>query len=286
MQRPTLIRSIGAATALVFGLLAYTQTAQPQAARPLTTEKVKPNLYRISGDGGNVAAYLTDGGVVLVDDMYDRDFAAIMNEVRKLSGQPVRFVLNTHQHDDHAGGNGPMRNQELAQVVAQENVRTNLAAMGYPDANLPSITFTDHTAIHIGGKTVEMYYFGRGHTGGDSIILFPELKTIHSGDLFLSAGRMFVDYAQGGSALDWPSTLDGALALDFDTVIPGHGPVGGRADVQKWRDDFAKMNQRMQSMVRNGATKAEISKVMDSDYGWPEGGLAIAQVDAFIDELR
>ena len=283
MRRTLLVRLLAATLALAGAWAAYTQTKG--APRPANIQKVKGDLYMISGEGGNVAVYVTDEGVILVDDMYERNYAAVMDKVKSVTSKPVKYVLNTHHHDDHSGGNGKM--DPSIEIIAQRNVRTNMLAL--KQAGPPRVTFTDEMDVHLGGKQVIARYFGRGHTNGDSVIYFPELKVIHSGDLFLTNGAFslpFMDFAAGGSALEWTKTLDGMLTLDFDTVIPGHGPLSNREGVLKWRADFVTMRDRIGGMVHQGRTKEEISKTLIDDFHWPDGGLAIQQVDAFIAELK
>jgi cyclase len=280
--RTAAVRISAAALALLGAWAAYTQN--PAAPRPATAQKVQEGLYMISGEGGNVAALLTDEGVVLVDDMYDRNYAAVMGQVKALSDKPVRYVLNTHQHDDHSGGNARMMAASV-EVIAQRNARINMIALKQPGA--PRVTFTNEMDVHLGGKEVRAQYFGRGHTGGDAIIYFPELKVIHTGDLFLTRPTQpYIDYANGGSAIEWTHVLDEVLKLDFDTVIPGHGPLSDRAGLRKWRADFETMRDWIGSMVRQGRSKDEISQTLVKDFGWPAGGLAIQQVDAFIAEMK
>jgi glyoxylase-like metal-dependent hydrolase (beta-lactamase superfamily II) len=283
---------------------------------PLRTEKIKGDLYLVSGEGGNVALYATAEGVVLVDDMFDRNHADILAQVKTVSDRPLKYVINTHQHDDHAGGDFKML--PIAEVIAHKNVRANLTHIKQPyyedtpgtPIGLPRITFTDQLDVHLGGKDVEAYYFGRGHTSGDAIIYFPELKTIHTGDLYLAtrpAARpqspprppgvpIYVDYAQGGSFFDWSRTLDGVLKLDFDTVIPGHGPVSSKADLVKFKADLETMRARLVELLKAGSTKAQLVKILEDDYGWRSTGcpptpptpgcLQYQQVDALIEELR
>ena len=197
---------------------------------------------------------------------------------------PVRYVLNTHQHDDHAGGNARMM-AGSAEVIAHRNVRVNMAALKQPGQ--PRVTFTDEMAVTLGGKEVRARYYGRGHTNGDAVIYFPALKVIHTGDLFLTNPPLpFIDYANGGSAVDWTGTLDQILKIDFDTVIPGHGPLSNRAGVMKWRADFETMRNRVSGLVRQGKGKEEVSKALVGEFNWPPAGLAIAQVDAFIAEVK
>ena len=288
----------------------------PKVPRPLRTEKVKGDLYMISGEGGNVALYATSEGVILVDDMFDRNHADILAQVKAITDRPLKYVINTHQHDDHAGGDFKML--PIAEVIAHKNVRANLTHIKQPyyedtpgtPIGLPRITFTDELDVHLGGKDVRAYYFGRGHTSGDAVIYFPAQKTIHTGDLFLSTRAparadnpprprgvpIYVDYAQGGSFFDWSKTLDGVLRLDFDTIIPGHGPVVGKADLVTFKADLEAMRARLVDLIARGSSRAQLVKTLEDDYGWrstgcPEspptpGCLQYQQVDSLITELR
>jgi glyoxylase-like metal-dependent hydrolase (beta-lactamase superfamily II) len=276
-------------------------------------------LYMISGEGGNVAVLVTGEGVILVDDMFDRNHADILAQVASVTDEPIAYVLNTHQHDDHAGGD--LKMLAIAEVIAHENVRANLTDIKQPyyedtpgtPIGLPRVTFSDELAIHLGREEVWALHFGRGHTNGDAIIYFPELKVVHMGDLFLArraagSGRggepaadgprgvnIYVDYAQGGSFLEWTETLDRALELDFDTVIPGHGPVSTRADLVQFRADLEAMRDRIAALIAMGATKEQVVAAFEADYGWratgcppspPTAGcLQFQQMDALIEEL-
>jgi glyoxylase-like metal-dependent hydrolase (beta-lactamase superfamily II)/mono/diheme cytochrome c family protein len=321
------------------GSKAAAGSAAPKPARPLDIERVKGDLYMISGEGGNVAVYVTGQGVILVDDMFYRNYDDILAKVRSVTDKPIVYVLNTHQHDDHAGGNAKML--AIANVIAQQNVRANLSDIKQPyyedtpgtPIGLPNITFSDEIVLYLGGKEVRAKYFGRGHTNGDAVVYFPDLKVVHTGDLFLGRSRsapprgripatasstrrdvarappagapgatekppgvnIYVDYAQGGSFLDWTGTLDGVLALDFDTVIPGHGPISSKDDVIKFRADLEAMRNRIAALIRAGASKQQVLTVFEMDYGWRSTGcppspptpgcLQYQQMDALIEEL-
>jgi len=301
--------------------LSQTTAAQTlKVPKPLHTVEVKNNLYMIMGEGGNgnVAAYVTVEGVVLVDDMFDRNHDDILKQVASITNQPIRYVLNTHQHDDHAGGN--FRMKDMALIIAHDNVYANLSNIKEPyyrdipglPIGLPRITFSKDMTLHLGGKEVRVAYFGRGHTSGDAVIYFPELKVIHTGDLYLSfdtpripgyqpsaerpGAFIYIDYVQGGSFLQWTKTLDKVLELDFDIVIPGHGPISTREKLVKFRANLETMRDRIMGMVRGGASKQDIVRTFEVDYGWkstgcppspPTGGcLQYQQMDALIDELR
>ena len=176
-----------------------------QTARSAQDERVNGDLYMVSGEGGNVALYATSEGVVLVDDMFDRNHADILAQIKSVTNQPLRYVINTHQHDDHAGGDFKML--PIAEVIAHRNVRANLADLKRPyyedtpgtPIGLPRITFSHELAVNLGGKEVRAHYFGRGHTSGDAIIYFPEVKAIHTGDLFLASGAAAGEGRQRGS---------------------------------------------------------------------------------------
>jgi cyclase len=315
MNRTWLVRVFLTVALLQAAWVVYTQSQKPPG--PLRIEKVKGELYMISGEGGNVAVYVTGEGVVLVDDMFDRNHADILAQVKSVTDKPLKYVLNTHQHDDHAGGD--LKMLPIAEVIAHRNARANLTDIKQPyyedtpgtPIGLPRVTFSDEASVYLGGKEVRAKYFGRGHTNGDAIVYFPDLKTVHTGDLFLGrrAGgggaaaptrppgvNIYVDYAQGGSFFEWTRTLDGALTLDFDTVIPGHGPVSSRDDVVKFRADLETMRNRLVGLIKQGASKDNFVKTLETDYGWratgcppspPTAGcLQFQQADAMIAELR
>jgi cyclase len=285
MRRVITIRVCAAAAALAGAWLTYTQNQPPP---PIGIQRLKDDLYVIGvtkGVGaGNVAVYVTGEGAILVDDMFDRNHDEILEKLRTVTDKPIKYVLNTHQHDDHSGGNAKMLAMN-AEVISHRNARANMALLQQP--GLARVTFSDEMDVHLGGKEVRARHFGRGHTGGDAVMYFPAEKTIHTGDLFLTfPPQPFIDYANGGSALEWSKTLDEALKLDFDVAIPGHGPVSDRAGILKFRDAFQTMRDRIQGMVHSGASKDEISKVLVSEYHWAAGGLAVQQVDAMIAELK
>ena len=311
MRRARVLLLLVAAALLTAAWTAASQAAKPPGA--LRHQAVRGTLHLISGEGGNVAVDVTNGGVVLVDDMFDRNHDDILAQVRALTDQPLRYVLNTHQHDDHAGGD--LKMLPLAEVIAHKNVRANLSHIRQPyyedtpgtPIGLPRVTFSDELSVYVGDAEVRALYFGRGHTSGDAVVYFPDLKVIHTGDLFLArtaplpADRprgvnIYVDYAQGGSFIEWSRTLDGILRLDFDTVIPGHGPIASRADVMTFKADLEAMRSRVQGLIRSGGSRDAVVSMMEKDYGWratgcppspPTAGcLQFQQIDSLIAELR
>jgi glyoxylase-like metal-dependent hydrolase (beta-lactamase superfamily II) len=261
-----------------------------QEAR-LQIRQVMDGLYVIPGfdgsqSGGNVAVRVTGDGVVIVDDKFPHSFEFILEQVARVTDQPIRYVLNTHHHGDHAGSNPDF--MRVAEVVAHENARANIVRNGL--AGPPRVVFSEQAALFLGDAEARMYHFGRGHTDGDAAVYFPDLRAVHTGDLFIFGTRMdgstlspFWDFANGGSLLEWPATLTRLLALDFDTVIPGHGPVLTRADVRDFRRKLELVIERMQNEIRSGATREEIASRIDtSDLDWP---LAAVRIREAYDEL-
>ena len=261
------IARVGGGIIFLLGIwVAYTQT--PKAA-PLKLNQVKDDLYEIEGDGGNVAAYITSEGVILVDDKYEQDHDQIVEKVKSVTPQPIKYIITTHHHSDHSGGNVTF--EPAVEIISTANARANIVnhkQPGAPANMMPAqVTFTDETSIFLGGKEVRAKYFGRGHTNGDAMVYFPALKTLHTGDL-MAGTTPLIDYTGGGSLIEWTKTLDGAMKLDFDTVIPGHGPVTNKAGMLTYRNNVEKLRTRAQGLIRQGKSQAEVGKVMEAEFGW------------------
>ncbi len=219
---------------------------------------------------GNVTALVTDEGVVLIDTKFAIDYDNIAGLLAEVTDQPVRYVVNTHYHDDHSGGNGLLQ-AEGATVLASENARIKMLDNGR-EAGLPNITIEDTGSIHIGGSVVDLYYFGRAHTDGDIVAHLPEQGVLVAGDIYANdPGRPeYIDYAGGGSAREWPRTLDRALALEFDTVVPGHGTVVGREGLESFRDDTVRLREMVQSMIRQGRSRGDIEAMLRSEFNFAD----------------
>jgi cyclase len=233
--------------------------------------------------------YVTSEGVILIDDKFDQDHDAIMAAVKEATSQPVKYVISTHYHADHSGGNAKMYGAGV-DIISTANSRKNIVdkkQSNAPPGVVPArIVFTDETSVFLGGKEVRAHYYGRGHTNGDAVIYFPALRTIHTGDL-MAGNSPLVDYNGGGSVVEWTKTLDGALKLDFDTVIPGHGPVTNKAGLQAYRDNIVKMRERVTKEIRSGKGQAEIAKFMETEYQWAPNSLQQQwSVPGFMTELK
>src|SRR5580700_6165212 len=264
-----IIARVGAG--VLFLLLAWIGYTQNQAQPgKLTINKIHDDLYEIEGDGGNVAVLVTNEGIILVDDKFEQDHDAILAQIKTVSQQPVKYIINTHYHQDHSGGNAKFL--PTADIISTQNARTNILerkqsnVSGSPVAPA-RIVFTDEAAVFLGGKEVRAKYFGRGHTNGDAVIYFPALKTIHTGDL-MAGTTPLIDYTGGGSLIEWTKTLDGAMKLDFETVIPGHGAVTNKAGLLTYRNNVEKLRTRATGLVREGKSQEEVGKVMAAEFGW------------------
>jgi cyclase len=259
---------------------------------PIRADKVKDGLFVIrgpflpcmtgcrpgqTGDGlihesGDVAVRVTPAGLIVVDDKFASQAADVVAQVRTISPLPIKYILNSHHHGDHASGNAYLRDTLGIDIVAHKNIRANFLRI--KQAGEPNVTFADQAAIYLGGAEVQLFWFGRGHTNGDTVIFFPDLKTIHAGDLVIDAMPV-IDYPGGGSAVEFISTIDKLLTLDFDTMIPGHGRVMTKDEVRAYRVRFQTMNDRMRALVRKGVTK-DLLKTLDqaraqlrlADLGW------------------
>ena len=262
---------IALATLLIAGLAAV-QAQQPQTP-PLKIDQVKNGLFVISESGGNVAVRVTPEGVILIDDKFERNFDEIMARVKSVTGMPVKYVINTHQHGDHTGSN--VQFIKTAEIIAHKNARANMVRTKQMDTP-PRITFGDETAVYLGGAEVQAHYYGRGHTNGDAVIYFPDLRVVHMGDLF-TAGFPYIDYENGGSFIEWTKTIDAALALDFDTAIPGHGPVMKKADLQMHRNKIETVRQRVRELIAKGVSKEQfVAQLKLDDLGWTLNPNAVA----------
>ena len=183
MKKNVLARLSLAGAMVAAMCVAYVHAQFGNAPSKLNTVKIADDLFVIHNDfvPGNTTALVTNEGVVLVDDKFEIDFANIVAEVKKLTNQPIKYVINTHHHGDHSGGNAKMQALNV-QVVASEQARENMVDGKQP--GLPTMVFDHHAHIYLGGKNVELYHFGRSHTNGDVVVLFPAQRTLAAGDMF------------------------------------------------------------------------------------------------------
>jgi glyoxylase-like metal-dependent hydrolase (beta-lactamase superfamily II) len=171
------------------------------------------------------------------------------------------------------------------QVMASEQARENMVDGKQP--GLPTIVFDHHAHVYLGGKNVELYHFGRAHTNGDVVVLFPAQRTLAAGDMFTfgDATPELIDYAGGGSAKEWTSTLDSALQLPFDAVVPGHGVVTTKQEMRKFRDSTLALRNRVHALVVQKKSRDEISKAMQAEFHWAALHVSLS-LDGAIAEMQ
>jgi cyclase len=284
------MRRVLVAHVLVAGLLGVSISAQAPQAPPgggppgaarggrgaagQTVEKIrllKPNLYLITGGGANTLVRVTPDGLIVVDTKNpgDENFNRVMEEIRSVSPAPVKYVINTHHHPDHVGNNQKFIDAG-ATVLASEALKSLMASDPRTKAipGLPTQTFAKDYTLKFGGAEVRLYSFGRGHTGDDTIVYFPDTKVVMVSDQ-ITDGTPIVDFANGGSAVEWVKILDGVLKLDFESAIPGRGEPKTRDEVQAFRTKFATLVTRAQDAIKAGATRETLAmQVKTDDLGW------------------
>ena len=239
-----------------------------------TVEKIrllKPNLYLITGGGANTVVRVTPAGLIVVDTKNpgDQNYDRVIEEIRSVSNLPVKYVVNTQHHPDHVGNNQRFIDAG-AQVVALEALKSFMASDPRTKAipGLPTQTFAKDDVLKLGGAEVRLYSFGPGHTGDDTMVYFPDAKVVMVSDQ-ITDGTPTVDFANGGSAVNWPKVLDGVLALDFESAIPGRGEPKTRTEVQAYRAGFATLLDRASAAIKMGATRESLAmQVKTDDLGW------------------
>ncbi len=234
--------------------------AQQQQPATLEIQKVKDKLYVITGGGGNTAAFITETGVVVVDTKYAINGPGILEKIKSVTPKPVTMVINTHTHGDHVGGNSAFTG--AVEFIAHENCKASMEKMGPFKTEegkkfLPGKTYKDKLSLLKGADKIDLYYFGRGHTSGDTFIVFPALKVMHVGDLFPAKGTPIMDTNNGGSGLEYPKTLMKAAAgiKGVESVIPGHSAVTDWAAFKEYGEFIRDLVAGVEQAKKGGKTE-------------------------------
>lgn len=304
----------------VLGVLLHQRTVAQQEPR----QPMPPNLFTVhkltdklsiiapsgpdmSQVGGNIGVFMTDEGVLVVDDNYHRQVRngqtvelaeAVAEQIRKLTNQPIRFVINTHHHSDHAGGNPVFA--RFATIYAQKNVRERILS-GYrtqkepltfdPLMAAPTVTYDGELIFHIGGEEIHLYHPARAHTDGDSLVHFKNANIALWGDAFINNWVPVMDVAGGGSSLEWLQFLDRGIQLVGENarMVPGHGAIGTAADVRRFRAYFTNMQANVRKVIAAGRTREQaMDEVTVPAYANLPGGAARIRMNvaAVYDELK
>lgn len=250
---------------LLVGAVSLFATQQGQPAK-LDIQKVKDNLFMITGGGGNTAAFITSKGVVVVDTKLPNNGPGILAQIKSVTDKPVTMVINTHTHGDHVGSNSGFTGQ--VEFVAHENCKASMEKMSAFQSDegkkfLPGKTYKDKLSLLKGKDRIDLYYFGRAHTGGDTLVVFPALKLMHSGDMYAFANALpIVDVMNGGSALEFPKTIAKAAAgiKGVEQVIPGHSPVKTFADFKAYGEFMGAVISATEQAKKAGKTADEAAE--------------------------
>lgn len=247
---------------LMAGAVSMIAAQQQQQQKPpaLEMQKVKDNLYVITGGGGNTAAFITDKGVVVVDTKLPGLGPSILEKVKSVTDKPVMMIINTHTHGDHVGSNSAFTGN--VEFVAQENCKASMEKMPTFQGEdgkkfLPGKTYKDKLSLLKGNDKIDLYYFGRGHTSGDSFVVFPALKVMHAGDMFaFSKGLPIIDVNNGGSGVEYPKTLMKAAAgiNGVESIIPGHSAVTTWAEFKEYGEFMRDFVAAVEKAKKDGKT--------------------------------
>ena len=298
MKRFILLGALFAAGSL--SLLAAQPPAQPAGPRVVDILKLKDNLYvltsssptpRESFSGGNVAVFITDGGVTLVDTKLAGWGQAVLDKVKSVTNKPVTRIIDTHTHGDHTGNNGFFG--ATVEIVAHENTKANMEKMdafkGENAKFLPGKTYKDKMSLGSGKDKIDLYYFGNAHTSGDTFIVFPALRVMHTGDAFAWKDGPLCDRNNGGSCVDFPRTLQKLIAevKNVDTIIPGHSPMQTPKDLQDYQKFTADLLSYSIDQMKAGKSAADAAAgfKVDKYLGYKNERVQGA-IQAVYDELK
>jgi cyclase len=264
----------------------------------MKVSKVAGNVYMLEGAGGNIGASVGDDGIVIVDDQYAPLAEKIQAALKSITDKPVRFIINTHYHGDHTGGNAYFQKQ--APIIAHDNVRKRLESGGpmgnggsvhmdakpAPKEALPIITFDHDVTVHLNGEDIRALFFPAGHTDGDSIIFFPKSNVVHMGDDFVTYGFPFIDVDSGGSIngmIDGVEKVIAQVPPDVK-IIPGHGPVSTLDDVRAYLTMLKATRDVVAKALKEGKSLDQMkqAKLLDP---WKKYSGDFINEDAFLETL-
>jgi len=250
------------------------------------TQKLNDSTYMLTGAGGNLGVSIGEDAVFVVDDQYAPMAPKIQAAIAALSPKPVKFILNTHWHGDHTGGN-EVFGKAGAIIVAHENVRKRMGSEQFialfnskvpaaPKAALPVVTFSTDVAFQLNGEEIRGLHVPRAHTDGDTIVYFVKGDILHMGDTFFNNMYPFIDGSSGGTPEGIVAAADKALAMSTDKtqIIPGHGPMATKADLKAYRDMLDTVSGRVKQMIKDGkkledikAASAQVTAGYEDKFG-------------------
>ena len=259
----------------------------------IKTTKLAEGMYMLEGAGGNIAVSVGDDGVILVDDQFAPLTPKIQEAVSKITPKPIRFVINTHWHGDHVGGNENLATAG-AVIVAHDNVRKRMSTEQFiqalnrkvppsPAQALPVVTFASDITLHLNGEDIRVIHVDPAHTDGDSLVVFPKAKILHTGDCFRTVGYPFVDLSSGGSYGGFIAVAEKVTGMIDDSykVVPGHGVVSSRGDVKNWHDMLVEIRGLVKKQADAGKPLEAIQQAKLTakwDDRWGKGSIKPSEV--------
>ena len=294
MSKP---RNLFTALLAAAALIATHAIAQNFDKTEIKTEKLSATTYMLIGAGGNLGVSIGDDAVFVIDDQYAPMTAKITAAIKALTDKPVKFVLNTHWHGDHTGGNENF-GKAGSLIVAHENVRKRMSTEQFialfksqvpaaPKVALPVVTFTKDITFHLNGDEIFAFHVPKAHTDGDAIVHFKSSNVVHMGDIFFNGLYPFIDTSSGGTPDGVIAAADRVLALadEKTRIIPGHGPVSSKADLKAYRDMLGTVNDRVKAMMKDGKKTAEILAAQPSAEFDERWGKAFISPARFVEML-
>ncbi|MCB0463852.1 MAG: MBL fold metallo-hydrolase [Flavobacteriaceae bacterium] len=241
----------------------------------IETTKLSNNVYMLVGQGGNIGVSAGDDGVFIIDDQFARLTPKIIEAIKAISDKPFQFLVNTHYHGDHTGGNENMTKQGV-KIIAHENVRKRLIDGESSKEALPIITFNDRVNVHMNGEDVKVYHVEHAHTDGDALLYFTKSNVLHTGDTYFKSRYPFIDLKSGGSIDGYINAVKKGLSLvnDNTKIIPGHGAVSNKAEYASFLVMLENLKANVQAEIDKGKTEDEVAangaitkQYDDLDYG-------------------
>ena len=272
MKRLAIAAALPVSAILLMGAAAPPPTPAPVDPAKVTVETTKlgPGVAVLFGAGGNIGVSYGEDGTFFVDDQFAPLTPKILEATKALDPKPVRFVVNTHWHFDHSGGNENL-GKEGTVIVAHDNVRRRMAVEGFieelnakfpasPHAALPSVTFAEGVTFHVNGDTLQVVHVPPAHTDGDAIVKWQKANVLHMGDVYNASGVPFVDRSSGGTVAGMIAAMDIAMGFADDNtkVVPGHGKISTKADMKMYRDGVDAMLKRVAAEQKAGKTLDQV----------------------------
>ena len=263
----------------------------------IETIPVTEDIYMLTGEGGNIGVSTGEDGVLLIDDQYAPLTDKITAAVDAIAEQPIRFLLNTHWHFDHTGGNENLGESGVV-IVAHDEVYTRMSTDQFveafqrevpasPPAALPKITYNDTLTFHLNGQTINGFHVKPAHTDGDTVIHFPDADVIHTGDVYFNSMYPFIDISSGGSVVGMLEATEKILALagDDTKIIPGHGALSNRSELEAYQQMLMDVKTTAEEAIAQGLTLEEFiasDPTAEYDDTWGQGFLTPEQFQTIV----